>query len=173
MKARPRIAPVSVLAALFSLAACGPAVNHPSLAPRAIERLDAMPPSPPPPTAAIPVDASKQERIAALLKQAHDGDVRFQPQAMAAEGAVERGAGGAPGSEAWIAAQEAVSRVESLRTPVAQSLADLDELQIASAGAPLDPDTATALAAAYADLSAIDERQRNQVASLKGRITPF
>lgn len=147
-------------------------VDHPSLAPRAVEQFTATEPSPPPPPQpAIPEDASRQERAAALVARAREADARFRERLAEAQGAVASGSGAAVGSEAWVQAQQAVSRTEAYRAPVAQSLADLDALQISTAETGIGPDAGASLAAALSDVASIDAEQDRAITSLRERLS--
>ena len=64
------------------------------------------------------------------------------------------------GSDAWTAAQLAVTRLEAARGPVAKALGDLDAERTSG-----DTDL-PALEAAVAQVTAIDERERRQLAAI-------
>ncbi len=78
------------------------------------------------------------------------------------------GAGAAPGSEPWVAAQQALTRLDELRVPITQSLADLDALETAeqTPGA-IDP----LLDQAVAEVSGLDARTAKESAALAARIS--
>jgi hypothetical protein len=130
----------------FGVAGCGGPLGYPSLAPRPIEQLSlAEPerPAPPPALASPEVVA----RLAPTVEQARNGDAAFR-QALDEERAVlDRGRSAATGGEAWTAAQVSLSRIETARTPVAQSLATLDSARNGDATL---TDTGEALATAQA-----------------------
>src|SRR6202012_5013594 len=96
------------LLALAALAGCGGTSGHyPSLAPRPIEKTLGEPGVPP---AAAPIadDPEVASRISAFLGQAQAGDRAFHDDLPAAEEAVRKA--GTPGSDAWIQAEQALSR---------------------------------------------------------------
>lgn len=155
---------ILLTAGLVGLSGCSTTVDHPSLAPRAIERFSVTEPEPaPPPPAPLPEDASRQERASALVAQAVESDVRFRERFAEAKGIVARGSGAAPGSEAWVQAQQAISRVETLREPVSRTLADLDALQILAA----ETGAASELDAAIQKVASIDTQQEQDMATLR------
>lgn len=159
------------MAVLALAGGCSTRADHPSLAPRAIERFTVAEPAPAPaPRAPLPQDASRQERAVALVAQARAADARFRVGLTEAEAAVARGAGTAPGSEAWVQAQQALSRTEALREPVSSSLSELDSLQVDAAVNSAGSEVETALAASLGEILAIDTRQREAMAALRQRI---
>jgi hypothetical protein len=169
---KPFLTLLCVLAAPVFATGCAVPVDHPSLAPRAVERFTVTEPSPPPPSQpAIPEDASLQERATALVAQARTADARFRERLADAKAMVANGSGAAIGTEAWVQAQQAVSRVDVLREPVARSLADLDALQVSSAEKGIGTDTETALSAALNDVASIDTAQGQAIASLKQQLS--
>jgi hypothetical protein len=164
------LAPLPI--ALFALSGCTMTANEPSLAPRAIERMSASEPAAPQPEAPpLPEDASQQQRVAALVARARDGDARFQQQQTAANRLISAGSGAPLGSEAWVQAQEALSRAENLRTIVTQSLADLDSLQIAAAQNGAGPESAGMLNDAVREVAAIDAREEQALQTLRDRLS--
>ena len=157
-----------LMTCLAGVSGCSTAVDHPSLAPRAIERFTAAEPAPAPlPPAALPEDASRQERVRVLTTQAVEADARFREGLAEAQGTVSKGAGAAPGSEAWVQAQQAISRIEILREPVSRNLADLDALQVAAVQAGVGTDAAAELDAAIQKVGAIDAQEEQAVVTLR------
>lgn len=128
----------SLLLLPILLAGCaGPEGEAPSLAPRPIEGvLDE------PVHAIAPVrstsDSALAARIDALVGEAEAGHSAFAASYPAARQSVERAAGSAIESEAWIEAQLAVSALESARSATVQALGSLDGILAgqALAGAP-------------------------------------
>lgn len=152
---------------LLSLGGCGAAVDHPSLAPRAVEEFRVAPEAAevPPPGPAAPADTPEiAARAAALVAQARAGEEAFAGLAEGARGAVARAGGTAPGGELWVQAQQALSRAEAARGEVARSLADLDRMRIEQGAAP-------AIEAAIAEVSRIDEAQRALMAELARKLS--
>ncbi|MGE3747748.1 MAG: hypothetical protein AB7G25_18845, partial [Sphingomonadaceae bacterium] len=85
-----------ILLGILPLAdACSTAVDHPSLAPRAVERFTvAVPetaPAAPTATPTQPANASLQQRVAALAAQARQADLRFRERLSETEQRVETG----------------------------------------------------------------------------------
>ena len=158
------------LASLLTIAACtAPAVDAPSLAPRAAEAIDprlpipeSVPSGPPSPALAA--------RLAALVDQARQGDSAFQ----AAAGEAERlaAAAGDPQTESWVVAQQALSAAVAAREAVTQALGDIDGLgsvELASKGS-VSPADQAALAAAAATVGEIDRRQADLIDRLQRRL---
>ena len=155
---------------LAALAACSaPAVNPPSLAPRAAENLD-----PRLPVAAKPVstavDPDVSARITELLGVIRDGDSRFQAQASGVERLAV--AAGPARSESWIAAHEAFSALEAARGPVTTALADISAIaadRIQAQGS-ISPGNLAAIDAAVAEGEAIAARERAVLDRIASRL---
>ncbi len=122
----------AALAVSLSLSACAAAQTRdgPSLAKRPVEgRLNVAPPAvvvPPP----GPLPADLAGRLARW-----DADGSAAQQAFAAERdptvALVTAAAGAPvASEAWVVAQQAISRLVAARAPITAALADIDRLYV-------------------------------------------
>lgn len=144
----------AIAAALVaSLAACaGRSGSYPSLAPRPIEQLSLAEPNRPEVPAPV-ADPGAVERYAPLIAQARAADVDFRRVLEEERATLGRGRGATQGSDAWLAAQVSLSRVETARGPVAKALADLD-----TARSSLDPQTDTGAMVAIGD--AFDQVQR-------------
>ncbi len=158
---------------LALLGGCVPPVDHPSLAPRPIEdaareafrspsraHLEAGP---------IVADPVIEAKVAALAQAARAGTGETDRAIEAARQLVDvvSGSHATPGSEAWVSAEQAVSRAEASRNMLVQRLADLDRLRIDLGGA-----APAALDTALAELGAVDARQRAALAELGGRLSP-
>jgi hypothetical protein len=111
--------------------------NYPSLAPRPIERLSLAEPSHPAPPAAV-ADPAAVARYTPQIEQARAADVDFRRVLGEERATLVKGRGAAQGSDAWLAAQVSLSRIETARGPVAKALADLD-----AARSELSPQTDT------------------------------
>jgi hypothetical protein len=149
---RPLRAPLAILL-VAALAGCaGQSGTYPSLAPRAIEQVSLAEPSRPEPPAAV-ADPAAVERYAPVIKQARKADAAFRRVLEQERPALAKGRGAAEGSDAWLASQVSLSRIETARGPVAKALADLDTARSA-----LDPQTDTA--AMLANQQAFDEVQQ-------------
>ena len=119
-------------AALLSLSACAAAQNTgaPSLAKRPIEgRFDVAPPAvvvaPPGP---LPADLSG--RLARWESDGAAGQQAFAAERSSTASLVSAAAGAPVGSERWVAAQQAISRLTATRAPLTGALADIDRLYI-------------------------------------------
>lgn len=118
-----RLAPLAVLAALA--AGCGQDGTFPSLAPRAIEAEDPREePVRTPPLVAS--ETALRAQANALAGEARVGDRAFEAAYGRAAAAVQ--GAGAPGSESWVAAQQAITRAEAARATTGRALAELDRL---------------------------------------------
>jgi len=155
---------------LLMIAACtAPAVNAPSLAPRAAEAIDPRLPIAEAAPAG-PASPALVARLEAMVGRARQGDAAFQ----AAAGEAERlaAAAGEPQSESWVVAQQALSAAVAAREPVTQALGDIDGIgaaELASKGVVAPADQA-ALAAAAATVGEIDRRQAALIDRLQRRL---
>ena len=156
-----------VLACAAALSACAAGGDFPSLAPRPIEREEAAAPAEPAGPVTEAVDPQLAARLAALLADARRGQAEFETVLPQATSAVA-GAGDA-GSEGWILAQQAISRLEAERAPTVIALADLDRLTIAHAGQPELP----AVTAARDEARALAEAQEQRIGALREQLSPL
>ncbi len=158
------------LAAMFAVGACAaPSGPTPTLAPRAAEAID---PRVPVVAATVQrqVDPTLASRLADLIGRAQRAEGAF----VVAAGEAQRLAGfaGAPQSEGWIVAQQALTTAVAARAPITQALADIDatgSAQIAKNGGIAPPDLA-AIEAAAAQVGAIDRSQAQVIEQLQARI---
>ncbi|HWI84795.1 MAG TPA: hypothetical protein VNT42_00535 [Sphingomonas sp.] len=165
-----RIIPIlSASLAILSLASCGTSISAPSLDQRPVEKQPISMPETDPREAETPADAALISRIAAIVAAAETGDKAFASQRARAEEAVARATGAAPGSDAWIAAQEALTALESARGPARDAAADVDALRQDSASAA--PGNRAAIDNAAARVGQIDRAQRAAIAALAGRLS--
>ena len=147
----------------FATGCAGRQGGYPSLLPRDVERPDApvaeVPPQP------VAPDPALDAKIDAAMKRFDSAVAAFDRAAEQARPAVRAARGAATGSEAWIAGQNALADLGSLRAAILAPLADLEALAIdrAQAGEPPYPALETALekaeagdAAAAKQLQAID-----------------
>lgn len=164
-----RLAPALILSALL-LTGCAGVTDAPSLARRPAEAIDPRLPIPDR-SAALPADPA----LAAALRRI--ADPAFA-QAAAVDAAIARadalaGSAGAPGSESWIAAQQALSAAVAAQEPVTRALGDFDAAvaeRIAS-GARLVPRDLATVRAIASDLAALDARQRAALGLVQRRLT--
>ncbi len=160
----------SIIAAAVALGACSTAGGrYPSLAPRAAETID--------PRVAVvrpmndrPASARLSAQLASLVAQARSGEAAFEPAAAGAERL--SAAAGAPQSESWIAAQEALSAAIAARKPTATALADIDTLgatALQTQGG-IAPNDLKAIQSAGAEVARIARGQTDRIAALQRRL---
>ncbi|HYJ52095.1 MAG TPA: hypothetical protein VEW04_02900 [Allosphingosinicella sp.] len=154
--------PRPALAALAAtlLAGCVSQGPFPSLAPRPAELEDWSEE----PVRAVPVvadDPALSARIAALLGEARTGQRAFEAEAPAAERVAARA--GARGSDSWLEAQQAISRLEAARGSTGAAVAELHALDLARASAPTSEADQAALKAAIEEAEAIAARQQQRI----------
>lgn len=160
---------LSILA-FAALAACssmgGP---YPSLQPRAAEAID--------PRVEVerpindrPVSAGIAAQLAELVSEAQAGDAAFAPAIARAEQLAS--AAGAPQSESWIAAQEALSAAIAARKPTATALGDIDALGASRLQAQqgLAPNDLAAIEDAAGKVAALDRRQAERIDAIQRRL---
>jgi hypothetical protein len=163
--------PFFCLALLISLATgcASPNDDVPSLQPRAAETIDPRLPVGQP-VNDRPADPSLVARLNALVDQARSGEAAFETALATARLAAT--SAGAPQSESWIVAQEALSGAVEARGPVATAMAAIDaigaDLLIAQGG--LAPADLAAVQRAAEVVGAIDNRQAEAVASVQARL---
>jgi hypothetical protein len=105
-----------------------------------------------------------------LVAQARRGDAAFGPLADEAERLAA--AAGAPQSDSWVAAQQALSAALEARGPTATALGDIDALgaTMLQTQQGLAPADLAAIQTAGAEAAAIDERQSDRVAAIQRRL---
>lgn len=127
----PRAAsPILVLLAFA--AGCAAPGPYPSLAPRPAEKAYAEDAEERKPTPQ-PDDPALAGEIDRLVAEARAGAAAFDSALPAAESAAK--AAGAAGSDSWIEAQQALSRLETARARTTAAIADLDRLSVERTGA--------------------------------------
>jgi hypothetical protein len=118
------------IASLCLAAGCAQQGDFPSLAPRPIEKAAATEASPPGADTAAPgADAALLARLRPIVASAQAGHTAFLVELASARPIIERARGAAAGGEAWVAGQQALSRVGATRGALATALADLDQLR--------------------------------------------
>lgn len=142
------------------LTACADQGEFPSLAKRPIENARAEPITEPAPPPADPALAQRWTDIANTGKA---GVEAFELSLDAAKRAVA--ASGPSGSESWIAAQVAVSRLETTLTPAREALATLDAERktVVTGGNATD---LAALETIIAELEEVEKRQASETKAL-------
>lgn len=168
---RNRLKPLLPLAATALLGACASQQGFPSLAPRPVEwELAGKPPppchsaptaTPAPAAAAIADDPALATRVTELLGEARRGERAFSALLGPAQASARRATG--VGSEAWIEAQEGVSRLEAVRAPTVDALAELEALSLARANSATSEADRERLLAAAADVRRLADAQREQL----------
>jgi hypothetical protein len=157
---RPFLAPILPV---FLLGACVSQGPFPSLAPREGEQLAIEEPVREAPTVAN--DSALRTRIEAVLGEAREGARRFDADFAPAERAAGRA--GAEGSDSWIAAQEAISRLEAARARTGNAAAELDQLSLTRANLPTSAADQQALDEAIAEVARINVNQQARVDRLR------
>jgi hypothetical protein len=122
------------------------------------------------PTNDRPVGTALQARLDALVAQARSGERAFATAIAAAERAAS--GAGAPQSEGWIAAQQALSAAVEARGPASRALSDIDTLgsdRLATDGG-MSPADLAAVEQAAASVAAIADRQAARVRAVQNRL---
>jgi hypothetical protein len=169
------MAPLSTRANILLLpmlawaAGCAPEGSFPSLAPRAVERLSTD--DPVRIQAAVPSDPALSAQVALLLARARQGQAEFQAGLPAARAGVARA--GAAGSDAWVEAQQAVSRLEGARAETAAALTELDSLSIERAARPTNAGDFQALLSALEVAQGLADAQKGEIERLQGQLRPI
>jgi len=157
---------VALLAVTACTSAGGP---YPSLQPRAAETIDPRV-QPVRPINDRPVAPALAAQLGASVAQARAGEAAFGPAITQAEQLAA--SAGAPQSEGWIAAQEALSAAIAARKPTALAQADIDAL---AAGAlqtkgGIAPNDLEAIQDAAAQVAAIARGQTDRIDAVKTRL---
>lgn len=157
------------LTLLLVTACSAPGGPYPSLQPRAAEAIDPRAPVVRPMNGR-PASADLEARLAALLDQARTGDARFISAVSQAERLAA--SAGAPHSESWIAAQEALTAAIAARKDTATALGDIDEigaiaLQTRQGIAPND---LSAIERAAAQVGSLDRAQAGRIDAVQKRL---
>ena len=159
-----------VILPLALLTACATQrAAEPSLAPRAAQAIDPRVPLPSGPEPGS-VQPSLQAQLNALIADARAGDSAFAGAAGEAERLAAAAAG--PGSESWIAAQQALSAVVAARAQTTRAVGDIDQIVAASLATRggIRPADLDAVQAAAREASAIDNRQAERIKALQARL---
>jgi hypothetical protein len=160
----------TVCLTLLALSACAaPGGPYPSLRPRAGEEIDPRVPVERP-INDRPVSANLAGRLADLVAQARSGDARFD--AAAAEAEHLASAAGAPQSEGWMVAQEALSAAIAARSPTTIALGDIDALgatALQTQGG-IAPNDLAAIKRAGAEVGELDRREAARIKAIQDRL---
>lgn len=158
------------LLSIAALSACStPGGPYPSLQPRAAEAIDPRVPVVRP-VNDRPVSTALESRLSALIAEAHDGDLAFTVAASTAERLAA--AAGAPKSEGWIAAQEALTAAIAARKATATALGNTDEIGAAALQTQggIAPNDLAAIQRAQAEIGSIDRRQAQRIDAIQRRL---
>ena len=159
-----------VIIPILGLGACSaPGGPYPSLQPRAAEAVDPRLPV----VRQVnerPVSAALAERLSALVDAARNGNAAFDAAASEAERLAA--SAGAPQSESWIAAQEALTAAIAARKPTATALGDIDALAASALQTQggLAPNDLAAINRAQEDVGALDARQAIRIDAVQKRL---
>jgi hypothetical protein len=120
-------ATLAILVPLLLAAGCAAPGPYPSLAPRPAEKAYAEDAEERRPTPQ-PDDPALAGEIDRLLAEAKAGAAEFDSALPTAQAAAA--AAGSAGSDSWVEAQQALSRLEAARARTTAALADLDRLAV-------------------------------------------
>ena len=160
----------SALLPIIALSACSaPGGPYPSLQPRAAEVIDPRVPVIRP-VNDRPATPALVERLSGLVGAARSGDSAFDGAASQAERLAA--AAGAPQSEGWIAAEEALTAAIAARKPAAQALGDIDALAASALQTQggIAPNDLAAIQRAQAEVGALDARQAARIDTMQKRL---
>ena len=160
----------SVCLAFLALSACAaPGGPYPSLQPRAAEAIDPRLPVTRPMNNR-PVTPSLAANLASLVDQAQTGNASFDSAASQAERLAA--SAGAPQSEGWIAAEEALTAAVAARKPTATALGDIDGLAATALQTQrgIAPNDLAAIQRAAAKFAALDQRQADRINAIQKRL---
>ena len=155
---------------MLLLTACSSASGpYPSLQPRAAEEIDPRL-QPVRPINERPVAASLAAQLAALVDQARGAETAFEPAIAAAERLAA--VAGAPQSESWITAQEALSAAIGARKPTALAQADIDALGASAlqTHGGIAPNDLKAIQRAAAEVASIANGQTERIDAVRKRL---
>jgi hypothetical protein len=165
-----RLSTCPLIVVVAAMSACSaPGGPYPSLQPRAAENIDPR----------VPVEKPLNERPAApalvsqlaeLVNEARAGDAEFQAAADQAERLAANA--GAPQSENWVVAQEALTAAVAARGPVGTALGNIDALGATALQTQkgIAPKDLAAINSAAAMVTAIDEREAARVKAIQDRL---
>ncbi len=156
--------------ASLALAGCTSVVGPgPSLAPRSAESID---PRIPVVSSVVqrPVDPALAARLAGLVRAARQGEGAFAVDAGQAQRLTA--AAGAPQSESWIVAQQALSAAVAARAPTTRALADVDAIAAEALARQrgIAPADLAAIEAAAGEIGVIARRQAETIDGMQARL---
>ena len=142
---------------------------YPSLQPRAAERIDPRLPVERPMNRR-PVSATLEARLRSLIADAQSASSAFDAAASQAEQLAS--SAGAPQSDGWVAAEEALSAAVAARRPVAEALAEIDSIganALQTQGG-LAPNDLAAIQSAASVVGGLDRRQAERIQAIQQRL---
>jgi hypothetical protein len=154
---------------LFAAGLLGGCINRgpfPSLAQRPGETLPIE--EPVRTAAAVPNDPALRARIAELTGAARQGARAFDEAFSPAERLARKA--GVSGSDSWVEAQQALSRLEASRGDTMTAAAELDQLNRARANQPTSAEDQAAIDAAIAEMDRTAAGQQARIDRLKALI---
>ncbi len=155
------------LALILMLAGCAARGEYPSLAPRPVE-LASGPAAPAALAPLAPSDPARIARLAAIMARAQAGSRAFADLQQAVS--TSAAAAGGLGSESWINAQMALSRLERTREAIQTGLVELDAEKRVMLEGPASADRID-LEATIAAVTALDAAQAAVVRGLIAQIS--
>lgn len=158
---------VLVSALVLLSTGCATGGEFPSLLPRPVEQLSFEEPvkvDPP-----VAPDPALRTRANALVAEARGGDRAFEAAYGEALPRV-RGTGGT-GSDSWVQAQEAISRVEAARNISSGALADYDTWLVELSDEPVNAELWAELAQAREAIAALVGEQDRRLDGLKASVS--
>lgn len=164
----PPRSPIALALLVLLLPGCAPKGAFPSLGVRPVEQLSFDEPVREAPVVAV--DSELAKRIAELSGQAKRGQSNFDALLPAARSRAS--AAGGMGSESWIEAQQALSRLEAARTLTVSALAELDRLAIERAATPTNAAQSQELSNALERANSLAQVQQAEVDRLRASLRP-
>jgi len=160
----PALIPIVMIGACSSSG--GP---YPSLQPRAAEQIDPRLPIERPMNDR-PVTPALAAQLRALVDQARGGEAAFDSAASRAEQLAA--SAGAPQSDGWVIAQEALSAAIATRRPVSEALSQIDALGASALQTQggLAPSDLAAVQNAGEEVGVIDQRQAARIKAIQQRL---
>jgi len=156
------------LALVLILPGCAPKGAFPSLGVRPVEQLSLD--EPVREAQVVAVDSGLAARIIELSNQANRGQSGFDALLPAAR--ARASAAGEMGSESWIEAQQALSRLEAARALTVSALAELDRLAIDRAATPTNAEQYTELSNAVQKANSLAQAQQAEVDRIRASLRP-
>jgi hypothetical protein len=161
---------LACLPLILLITACAKVDDYPSLAKRPFETggVD-IGHAPAVSAPAIASDTALPARLAGIVARARGGEAAFTSEYSIAERLVTAASGSSPGSDAWVGAQLAITRLEPLRSPAQSELVAMDDESRKLISGVSDTDQAR-IEAARATVLQISEAQTAQVQRLIARL---